>query len=264
MPSPFPGMDPFLEFHWGDVHTSLTTYARNQLRTRLPQGLVARVEEILHLQDENGAGNGHAKPDVQVVERSSAPAGGAVAHPGTSTAAVPVLVPLSKPWTERWIEIRDAQDQRLITTIEFLSLGNKQSPRQRETFRKKQDALLSAGVSLVEIDLIRRGGWTISAPEDDVPDSCAYPYRLCVMRAQAPRQAELYPAPLMTPLPAIAIPLRTGDADVTLDLQALVSQAWDDGQYHTINYAQDPRPAFRPDDEAWIEHVIAEWKVAQA
>lgn len=264
MPSPFPGMDPFLEFHWGDVHTSLTTYARNQLRTQLPTGLVARVEEMLHLQDEDASGNGLAKPDVQVVERPPQPVIKTATNPSTTLAAVPVVVPLSKPWTERWVEIRDTHSNRLVTAIEFLSLGNKHSPRQREAFRKKQDALLSAGVNLVEIDLIRRGGWTITAPEDDVPDACAYPYRLCVLRAHAPLQAELYPAPLMSPLPAMSIPLRTDDADVALDLQALVNSAWDDGQYDTINYALDPRPSFRPDDDAWIEHVIAEWKVIQA
>lgn len=48
MPSPFPGMDPFLEEHWGDVHTSLTVYARNQLNEALPEGVVARIEEFEH------------------------------------------------------------------------------------------------------------------------------------------------------------------------------------------------------------------------
>ncbi|MDP6502539.1 MAG: DUF4058 family protein [Planctomycetota bacterium] len=26
MPSPFPGMDPYLEYFWRDVHTALTVY----------------------------------------------------------------------------------------------------------------------------------------------------------------------------------------------------------------------------------------------
>ncbi len=43
--NPFPGMNPWLEEHWGDVHTSLTTYARDQLQPRLPPGLRARIEE---------------------------------------------------------------------------------------------------------------------------------------------------------------------------------------------------------------------------
>ncbi len=36
MPSPFPGMDPYLESHWRDVHHSLITY------TRAEQGLAPR------------------------------------------------------------------------------------------------------------------------------------------------------------------------------------------------------------------------------
>ena len=47
MPSPFPGMDPYLEQHWGDVHSSLVIYARNQLQKVLPRDLRARVEEHL-------------------------------------------------------------------------------------------------------------------------------------------------------------------------------------------------------------------------
>ena len=43
--SPFPGMDPYLERHWRDVHHSLATYARDLLQLRLPSGLLARVEE---------------------------------------------------------------------------------------------------------------------------------------------------------------------------------------------------------------------------
>jgi hypothetical protein len=28
MPSPFPGMDPYLEVHWRDIHASLIIYSR--------------------------------------------------------------------------------------------------------------------------------------------------------------------------------------------------------------------------------------------
>ena len=35
MASPFPGMDPYLEQFWGDVHHALITYARDQLQ---PEG----------------------------------------------------------------------------------------------------------------------------------------------------------------------------------------------------------------------------------
>src|SRR5581483_7274540 len=45
MPSPFPGMDPYLEAHWRDVHAALIIYARDALQTVLPAPLRARVEE---------------------------------------------------------------------------------------------------------------------------------------------------------------------------------------------------------------------------
>jgi hypothetical protein len=40
-------MDPYLESHWGDLHTTLMVYARNQLNAQLPDDLQARVEESL-------------------------------------------------------------------------------------------------------------------------------------------------------------------------------------------------------------------------
>ena len=40
MPSPFPGMDPYLEQHWGDVHHNLISFAEGWLNERLPRDLV--------------------------------------------------------------------------------------------------------------------------------------------------------------------------------------------------------------------------------
>jgi hypothetical protein len=45
--SPFPGMDPYLEQHWGDVHASLIVYMRDQINEQLPADLQARVEESI-------------------------------------------------------------------------------------------------------------------------------------------------------------------------------------------------------------------------
>ena len=39
MKSPFPGMDPYLEQHWGDVHQAFVTYLRDSLQPQLPGGL---------------------------------------------------------------------------------------------------------------------------------------------------------------------------------------------------------------------------------
>jgi hypothetical protein len=45
MKSPFPGMDPYLEGRWGDVHTALCIGIRSALQPVLPTGLRARAHE---------------------------------------------------------------------------------------------------------------------------------------------------------------------------------------------------------------------------
>ncbi|MBC8869847.1 MAG: DUF4058 family protein [Planctomycetes bacterium] len=52
MKSPFPGMDPYIEAHWGDVQPRLMVYVSNELNAELPDDLRACVEEQLTLEDE--------------------------------------------------------------------------------------------------------------------------------------------------------------------------------------------------------------------
>src|ERR1700676_2877218 len=73
MPSPFPGMDPYLEAHWRDVHASLIIYARDALQGVLPSALRARVEESVLLETPRGLGDHPLFPDVRVVEYTEQP-----------------------------------------------------------------------------------------------------------------------------------------------------------------------------------------------
>jgi hypothetical protein len=50
MNSPFPGMDPYLEQYWREVHVRLIAYAGDSLQERLPAGLRARIEERVFLE----------------------------------------------------------------------------------------------------------------------------------------------------------------------------------------------------------------------
>src|SRR4051794_41615118 len=68
MPSPFPGMDPYLEAHWRDVHSRLIIYASDALQGVLPGSLRARVEERVLLETPQGIGDHPLFPDVRVVE----------------------------------------------------------------------------------------------------------------------------------------------------------------------------------------------------
>lgn len=262
MPSPFPGMDPFLEAHWGDVHTRLTTYASDQLQPRLPGDLRARIEEYVHLEAENTDDRPRFSPDVTVTESATATL---VRPTRTATAEIaaaePLLVPFEpEPWTERWIQILDKASNRVVTTIEFLSPGNKMNLAQRAAFRRKQKQFLEAGVNVVEIDLIREGEWAVSSPQSYLPDAYRYPYRIAVIRGDQQAYSECYKVPLQQPLPTIRIPLRPQETDIPLDLQSLINAAWERGTYSDIDYEHTECPPFHEDDTAWIQARIAAWK----
>src|SRR5208283_3932429 len=67
MKSPFPGMDPYLEQFWPDLHARLILYACDQIEEQLPGNLIARVEERVVLETEEDP---HAViPDVKITER---------------------------------------------------------------------------------------------------------------------------------------------------------------------------------------------------
>src|ERR1051326_6860948 len=108
MKSPFPGMDPYLERHWPDVHASLVSAARDSLNSRLPPDLVARMEERIAIESDDDGDPDRPAPDVRVLEAVGAVAGTAG---GSGPAAAPAayrLVALIEPLTERFIEIIDA------------------------------------------------------------------------------------------------------------------------------------------------------------
>src|SRR4051794_9246635 len=125
MPSPFPGMDPYLEPHWLDVHTALIGEARRVLNRSLPPGLVARAEERVAVESDDERLH-RVGPDVRVFSPSTAdPAEGAG---GVAAIEAPYkLVVDLDPIIERFIRIIDQQGQ-LISVIEFVSPTNKRQP----------------------------------------------------------------------------------------------------------------------------------------
>src|SRR5438132_10567657 len=105
MPSPFPGMDTYLEQHWGDVHSSLVIYVRNQLQKVLPKDLRARVEERVLVTGLSRPRSLY--PDVRVIdaERRSRRAGKGAA---AVAMAEPVVIELPDELeTQTFVEIRE-------------------------------------------------------------------------------------------------------------------------------------------------------------
>lgn len=259
--NPFPGMNPWLETHWGDVHTGLTIYARDQLEPQLPDQLQARVEEYVAVEvsdNQERAGSRFA-PDVRVIERSNAD--GEFSDSTSSLAvAEPVIVPRhTEPETLHFIQIVDkGSGHQVVTTIEFLSPANKEHEAGRSQYRTKQEKMLAGRVNLVEIDLLRSGSWVLATPQGEVPKECRGPYRVCVVRGNRQDVAEVYAISLREPLPTIRIPLREGDEDALLQLQPLIDNAYVKGRYYDDDYRQDPVPPLTGPDAEWADQLLRE------
>ncbi len=250
-------MDPYLESHWGDVHTRLMVYASNQLNPQLPENLQARVEEGLAVTEGHTATR-TVYPDIQIVEEPGVPgdfkAAGALAVPE------PYVIELDdEPRTQRHLEIVDLkQGGRIITVIEILSPANKVGATGQLAYVRKQREYLDAGVNLVEIDLIRTGNFVLAVPAERLPPACRTPYLISIRRAIRPGRAEVYPVPLRQPLPNIPVPLRLTDRDVVLQMQPLLDDCYRDGRYDRIDYRGELVPRLGEADARWADALLRE------
>jgi Uma2 family endonuclease len=252
-------MDPYLEAHWGDVHTRLMVYASNQLNAELPDDLQARVEESLEVMADDESSR-TVYPDARVVEDAGAPVDDRATASAMLAVAEPYVVTLEdEPQTLRHLEIVDTSDGgRVVTAIEILSPENKVGSTGQLKYIRKQREYIDAGINLVEIDLIRAGNFVLAIPEDRLPSVCRTPFLICIRRATRRGQAELYPVPLRQALPNVPIPLRPTDKDVVLRLQPLLDDCYRDGRYHRINYRADPVPRLGEADARWTESILRE------
>jgi hypothetical protein len=257
MQSPFPGMDPYLEKYWHEVHQGLIIYTRDILQENLPPALRARAEQRVVLEEDSGNWR-TVVPDLHVVEF---PKEYAVAEPPKSALAVedePVLItPRNEPLMEGYIEIVDVESgNRVVTVIEYLSPTNKLPSWGRGEYVKKQAEVIRAGANLVEIDLNRSGQRSFALEARLIPKPFRTTYQVCVWRGMSAGRFEVYRAPLDRRLPTIRIPLRVTDDDLRLDLQSLVKRCYANGRYDDLDYRGDPNPPLEGEDAAWAQEML--------
>jgi Protein of unknown function (DUF4058) len=116
MPSPFPGMNPYLEdpFFWREVHNRIIVELANDLGARLRPKYYAAIETRTYT--------------VQLVE--------------------PIEV------KERFLEVRRVKTHEVIVAIEILLPQNKRGDGRSSYLRKRQ-AIFESHTHLVEIDFLR-------------------------------------------------------------------------------------------------------------
>jgi hypothetical protein len=254
MKSPFPGMDPYLEQHWEDVHTALIAYIRDALQPQLSSDLIARMEEKVYVEDESE--RRRRKPDVRIVEVSAAwePWSG---EASTVVLDKPILLePLGDPIPERSVLIYDSAGNRIVTAVEILSPWNKSPGKAVQTYLEKREKYINSEMNLVEIDLVRAGDWTDMIGPYHVPLQLQTTYRVTVVTPEA-RGPYHYPIPLAAKLPTVEVPLRPQDAAAKLDLQQLIEKAYEMGRYDRIDYSKPCKPPLSEEQQKWADGLIA-------
>src|SRR5258706_7407308 len=145
MKSPFPGMDPYLEQSWRDVHATLVSAARERLNRLLPRDLVARSDDCIYMESES--------------ER---------------------LRSIDPEVTEHFLEILEVNGERVVTVIEFISPASKVPGPGRDSYLENRREILLRQTNLVEIDLVRAGDWLGLLQLPQVPPEYQTIYRACV------------------------------------------------------------------------------------
>jgi len=266
VPSPFPGMDPYLESPelWQDFHESFLPVARSLIQPQLPDRYRIRIDERLVIESPESAGVFY--PDLAVLRRPEPRTAEAVA----AYEAVPfdppaVIDVLAEPWGESYLEIIDRQGGRVVTVVELLSPSNKQPGEAREQYLEKQRIIQEARTNLVEIDLLKEGLHTVGVPRGCLRHLEPFYSIISIWRGAKPRRYEVYPIRLRQRLPRIGIPLLPEDRDVVLDVQAVFTQCYDNAAYwKDIDYTQPPPVMLTPEDEAWRQEVIASAQLNRA
>lgn len=254
MPSPFPGMDPFLEgYLWPDVHNALANKIRQILAPRLRPRYVVRIEIYVVEDTAPESEIGIMYPDVEVMlsQPANPPALDLPSGPAAPTRATPatLTIPVFDPIEVRvpTVEIRDVASNQLVTCIEILSPVNKREPGLA-IYRQKRQRLYHAGVHLLEIDLLRRGTRPLMHPR--VPETA---YLIALTRAQSGTTA-IWPLGLRDALPDVPVPLHTPDDDSVLELGSALAAIYDEAGYDlSIDYQdQAPPPPLSADDVVWM------------
>ena len=258
MPSPFPGMDPYLEdpARWRDLHQRLMTYACDQLQDTLRPHYAARLEERLYVASSDRP----IIPDVTILKpplreaRAEYAAASPVVEPY-------VLIVSDDPVREPFMEIIVPHTGEVVTVIEVLSPTNKQDRNGCAHYQQKREEVLNSTAHLVEIDLLAEGERVTPEMHDRTTGALLdYRYVVSVNRAQGHRERyELYPIRLADCLPHFRIPLKPEHADVTLDLQAVFGRCYDNGAYDLlIDYGKPSRVKLSDAERRFVASVLTQ------
>jgi hypothetical protein len=251
MPSPFPGMDPYIEDPeiWSDFHGDLAAEIRAELNRKIQPRYVARLTPRVTYEEVEVAQTRVARPDVGVWKPRSPETLGSRTAQAVAPSPVESAVPMELPLHLYSVMIHETGTMQLVTSIEILSPVNKRPGHEAHAgYLRKRRELLRSDVHLIEIDLLRGG----ERPplEKPVPRASYY---ITLSRKERRPVAEVWPIQLADELPALPVPLLEPDPDAALDLGSIVRAVYERGAYaRQIDYSrQPPPPPLEPGEAEW-------------
>jgi hypothetical protein len=253
-------MNPYLEATalWQGTHNALIALMRAALNAVLPAPYVAVTEIRCYIEWSSES----IRPDLALKESHAPPRptnAVALAEPFSPSVDYQ-LQPLE--YQEAYLNIVHAEDrQRIVTSVEDLSHTNQGANAEgRRLYRAKQEALLNSDASLVEIDLLRAGQFSLAVPYALLtPEQQRKAYRVCLHRAWTPGKFTVWATSVQERLPVLRIPLDEHVAEVPLDLQPLIERNYEEGAYrYQINYAGEAVPPLTGEDATWADALLRE------
>jgi Protein of unknown function (DUF4058) len=240
MPSPFPGMDPYLEqpVFWSEFHNRLIVAIADAIVPSLLPRYYVGVETRTYRDHDDGelligipdAVILSTKGQSQGLPSQSEP----IASAAVATQIRPqeVTLPVSSETKERYLEVREAGTDAVIAVIEVLSPKNKRKGDGRVAYEAKRQKILDSASHLVEIDLLR------SDSPMAMQGATGTDYRILVSRSERRPKAELYGFTLQEAIPSFPLPLKLPSEVVMVELQSIVQGVYDRGGYAVrIDYA---------------------------
>lgn len=253
MPSPFPGVDPYLEdpAYWPDFHSRFVNLWCEAIADQLPGDYEASINERVYLAESDPDSRKLIIPDVAVSQGEWSP-GGSSAGQGI-VVLEPQTVPLEivDGYRESYIEILHQSERTLIAVLELLSPTNKVDPGRIEYLQKRR-SIVYQPVHLVELDLLQGGVRPKLAKPWPVGD-----YYYLVSRHETRPDAQVYSWRLPDALPVVPVPLRAPDPDVTVDLAAVYSAAYDRGRFaRRLPYRGPCKIPLSHEAQQWVAGIV--------
>lgn len=223
MPSPLPGMDPYLESPavWPKFHRQLIAAL---YQTLLP-GLVDRYR-------------------ARVVARRY-------------TAEMVLFTSVTREaHEEELIELRSRTDGRLLTVLDVTSIGNRTTAAGRAAYLDTRAVAAGEKAGVVEVDLLTQGKPLLEFDRSGLPP---HDYTVTVTRGGTPDRFEIYTSGVRKRLPKFKLPLAADDRDSVVDLQLAFLRAFDLGGFDRLVDYTKPLPAdvvLGDDDRAWVGEQV--------